>query len=1251
MKSPAIYIALISILSLCLTGCPDSSNSDPKPDTTTLPDADIPPTPPTTGEEDNDNNSNDVPTDDPVVNNDPPAPSQPSPDTPVKTGKKITEIIIAHAEGKPLADYITFGHAFKPGEISANETVLLKNAKGNLIRTQVDKKATHPDGSLRHAIISAKVNLASPQETFSLFKGTGANPGKSISRAQLQQYNLDLTLSLDIGSAAYHLKLSDVIANGTLEKQWIAGGIANEFIFSSPIKNSQGQPHPHLHARFYLRTYGSNNEKATVSVVVENTYAYQPNPRNYTYNVKLTSQGKTLFQQNAVEHYHHARWKRDVILKGNDPLHIVFNKNYLMNTKALPLYDPSIQIDEATISSLYQNYQAKSQLMNRGTVTSPMATTGGRIDIGPLPGWAAGYLISQDKRLKNVTLGNASQAGAWSIHYRDKQTGQIVRIDKKPYAGLKGNPADFINRETGKSEAFPKCDPCTNPHQPDSAHQPAFAYLPYLFTGNYYDFEELMFWANYNLLNSHPWYRRKEQGIFRNLQVRAEAWSLRTLGQVAYISPDKSPVKQYFQQVLDNNLSYLENIYINKAESDREGKETLIDNFGIRTGSYALVYNNKTGLAPWMDDFHTWSLGFLKELGFSKAEKILDKRAKFSIERMLNSGFCWNFASSYSLNLRDKTSNEQFAVYRSFAEAFSKTVNIDLQKMPCNSQQMINYYNQQQNKSLKPGHMVGYAYSTVGFPAHLQIALAVAADSNYPNAMKAWDTFTKRSAKPDYSKGPQLALVPRSRYTQADNVINAKGMSFHPEVPSQALVVNPVNLPPSDDDTNDDDPNNDDDNNNGDDVIIIEDPDDQVETVFHDPVPNTAPAVSSLTKSVKKSTTESKPVSQVTPINDVVNNMKPGQWYHVKTHNTLAEVFPKKRHDSWGSSGPTAVLSAWSGGAIGNGQLLLWGGGRSDYGGNEVYSLDLNTLHWSRLTEPSGYYRDAHGKCIDQNSQPTSNCMTIDQTPTAAHSYGAVQYLPNLGKFWMGPGSLYISGRDTLQQQSYFFDPQSKQWAKQQAIPLPGKLSSAYDKQTGYILVANGKKMVAYDPVNNRIKHRSTSGPDHGGASPSGFAPDRRLFIQLLDSKVSYYDLSDVDWNNPNSKLPKIKTTPLYVKQAGKRERFQLRQNQLSETPTSLRHYGVDYDTVNRVFVLWDGGTSIITLDPETWTLTEQKPTATKNIPSQYNDQGRRKDQGVFGRWRYVPEWSSFVGYNDKNQGIWLYQLPYQTYNTAAVQQ
>jgi hypothetical protein len=61
-----------------------------------------------------------------------------------------------------------------------------------------------------------------------------------------------------------------------------------------------------------------------------------------------------------------------------------------------------------------------------------------------------------------------------------------------------------------------------------------------------------------------------------------------------------------------------------------------------------------------------------------------------------------------------------------------------------------------------PDVMVGHPESPVGFPANFQIGLAAAADSDVPNAAKAWEIFANRSAQPSYSSAPQFAVIPRT---------------------------------------------------------------------------------------------------------------------------------------------------------------------------------------------------------------------------------------------------------------------------------------------------------------------------------------------------------------------------------------------------------------------------------------------------------------------------------------------------------
>ena len=408
---------------------------------------------------------------------------------------------------------------------------------------------------------------------------------------------MEFGISLSLSNGDYSATLNASNAKLKTKKVWLDGELVSEHIYTSPLVNDSRQEHAGLHARFYVRSYLSNlgqKKKTKVTALVENTYAYQPSPQDYRYDLRVSYNGKSIFSKTSVDHHHKTRWKKDFVLKGNDSIHVVFKKAYLMNTGALPLYDPEITVDDSLIRSHSSNYLKHSGLMQKGAIYNPMGTGGGRVDIGPLPGWTVSYILSQDKRAQSAMLGNASQAGSWPIHYRMKSTDQVVRIDQKPYVGLFGSKGDMTNRETGELEAFPNCVHCNSPLKADGAHQPSLAYVPYMLTGDYFYLEELQFWANYNLLHTNPWYRRKDEGIFRRRQVRDEAWGLRTLGQVAFITPDLNEHKQYFEAILANNLDYLYNVYVEREEEDRDGSKVvnrlgylpapLIDTFGVRSG-------------------------------------------------------------------------------------------------------------------------------------------------------------------------------------------------------------------------------------------------------------------------------------------------------------------------------------------------------------------------------------------------------------------------------------------------------------------------------------------------------------------------------------------------------------------------------------------------------------------------------------------------------------------------------------------
>ncbi|WP_199243930.1 hypothetical protein [Bacterioplanes sanyensis] len=709
----------------------------------------------------------------------------------------ITEIGFAHAGQAAASDYVTFGHVFAPGEIPSGQTVALQAPDGAWLVTQVDTKARHKDGSIRHAIVSARVTLTAPQQTFKLYRVSDVPAAATAT--DIDAEGMGLTLRLNVSGRHYQTSLADAIEQGQFNQRWLQGSVANEFLLTAPLRDGAGNEHAHLHARFYVRLYGQQREKSQVSVLVENTYAYQNQPQDYQYDVAIEHGGHVIWQQDDVTHYHKARWKKDLLLHGNDVIHVVFNANYLMNTGAIPLYEPGIQVDSGLIERHLSQYREHAGVMQKGAMRSPMGGGGGRVDLGPLPGWTASYLLSQDKRAQIAMLGNATQAGSWPVHYRVKNSDQIVRIDDKPYAGLFGTPGDMTDPASGELQAFPACSPCNNPYEPDGAHQPSLAYLPYMLTGDYFYLEELQFWAGFNLLYTNPWYRRKEQGILRRRQVREEAWVLRSLGQIAYIAPDDNANKQYFNQVVNNNLQYLYDLYVAKNEADRDsvavinrlGYEPgpLIDTFGVRTGEYALVYHHGNGPGVWQDDFHTWSIGFLRDLGFAKAAEILDKRARFSVERMMDPGYCWMLASVQNgVKLMRRSEQGLATLYGSFAEVFAHTTGIDLSQTPCATRAFAEKASDyakidDTNETLKPGQMIGYAHSTEGFPTNLRLALAAAVDSNYPKASEAWQRWQNQRVKPDYRTGPQMAVVPRRLYAELQRTLTWPVDSLHTDEP------------------------------------------------------------------------------------------------------------------------------------------------------------------------------------------------------------------------------------------------------------------------------------------------------------------------------------------------------------------------------------------------------------------------------------------------------------------------------------
>jgi hypothetical protein len=639
---------------------------------------------------------------------------------------------------------VSFGQVFAPGDLRRGEGLAGRLADGRTVPLQLDVKARHADGSVRHVVVSAAMPPGSGgSRTLALVKEKAdAKPAPGAGPAALLEAGFTASVSATIDGQVFSASADKLLQQKPAV--WLDGPLVTEWLVSAPLKNAKGAEHPRLSAHFAVRWYRTLG-KARVDVTLENTWAYQPAPQNLSYDARVLVGGKEVYAKPGLTHLNQARWRK-LFWWGEVPdIDIRHDSAYLIATRALPNYDRSVRVSGKALADLASSFSGeKTEPMGIGLALAYMPTTGARSDIGLLPSWAAAYLLSMDPRAKKATLGTADLAGSWSVHYRDQRTGRPVRLIDYPYMGVVGSAADTTNPKTGKPELLPACarDACKTPYTQDTAHQPSFAYLPYLVTGDFYYLEELEFWAMYNVFSIYTPYRENIKGLIVNGQTRGQAWSLRTLGEAAYIVPDADPLKADFRRILDNNLAWYNANYTDNPNADK---------LGFLSHSYALSYRNKTGIGPWQDDFFTAVAGHVAELGFPEAARLLAWKIRFPIGRMTAPGACWIGASMYDMVVRD---TEQAPFYTSMAQAFKATLP-EAAGLPCASAEMARAL------KLKPGEMLVNASSPMGGAAIMQPALAYAADAGGEAGQRAWSLYSRRSVKPDYSEAPHYAIVPR----------------------------------------------------------------------------------------------------------------------------------------------------------------------------------------------------------------------------------------------------------------------------------------------------------------------------------------------------------------------------------------------------------------------------------------------------------------------------------------------------------
>jgi len=699
--------------------------------------------------------------------------------------KHIVNTIITNTSDTVLSDIpISFGHVFKKGDIKPEHSLTVSLDELTQIPVQLDRKAFHNDGSLRHGVINIimpDIPVNSSKTINLIVKNTKANETQSIiDLSELLQTTYDTKLSIIIDGIEYMAQAKECLQNNQV-KTWLSGSLVKEWHVTAKLKTKDNIVHPHLFAYFYIRAFSESSWVRT-SVVIENNWTYVDNPSNIICDITISTENQTVYQKSDFVHYHHARWRKKFwqnlsssTVIDQQPVNIKHDITYLMQTKAIPNFDPDLigNIPESELQNTYTYWLNHNAPMSSGFINNYSYG----YEMWPVLKWTGQYLLSMDNRVKQAIIGNAELAGSFPLHFRDSKTMLPVSINDYPYCTTHWK--DNINPETALSEAPVKCSDgsfCDTPHLIDPARKPAYTFIPYLVTGDYYFLEELHFWANFCMLHDIPSEREFSKGIIKG-DLGDMAFSIRTIGQAAYITPEDHPLQLYFKNKLFENINYYHQTFLNENYNP----------LGIAT------LNNTKSIVQ-KDDYFTWALGYISDLGFTSIYPILEWKTNFSVLRMTGGDdFCWIFATNPNLQISDTATGTRYSTIKEVYENSKSFALLDDGGFQCNSHELADYLKNNGDITYgKIGELIGKPWAS-SQPAMLQPALASAVDINTNRAHSAWDQYMARSVIPDYAGSgyPNYDIVPRRYqfgFIDQDNDGIIDGFDECPDTPLNSTV-------------------------------------------------------------------------------------------------------------------------------------------------------------------------------------------------------------------------------------------------------------------------------------------------------------------------------------------------------------------------------------------------------------------------------------------------------------------------------
>jgi len=553
------------------------------------------------------------------------------------------EIVITEKYNLNLTNYpIQIGRAFKIGEILNYPTAYTVDGDLN---TQSDIKQRHKDGSVKFAVISFILpNLGAKKSIRIAFKNKSTSQNNAISDSLILADEVDFDAEITLSNSNQTLIAS---ARKMLEAghytYWTKGEINTTYILAD---HSENRAHdlgfdqfksfrPIFHVSFW-----PSLKKAKIRMIGENgTFGIF---QDLIYKIKLSIGHKSKKEILTEDNYIHSfgtRWNQTVWL-GEEPsvfVNINHNLKYLSATQYVNNFNPQT-ISENKISSEYYQFKKLAKgfgVLSNGFWTRYMPTTGARAEIGPIPNWFMSSLYKGDWRSREIMIFHAEKALSWPNQFREGKSnlfydklktvsamGKPLSLNARPYAWFPDNNGNYPTDSNVNSTRL-RSEYDSLSWVPDGAHQPDPFSIPYILTGDYLFLEQVQLWAATQAFAYNP----NENGRGANGiagiqdQIRGNAWVFRNRVNAAFLSPDSTSEKKYFEEIVDDAIAYWEGEKNLNSSTRNQNTAWLFANQKLFKASQLspLGFWSKGGGSEglWQDYFLMFSLGNAAEKGFN----------------------------------------------------------------------------------------------------------------------------------------------------------------------------------------------------------------------------------------------------------------------------------------------------------------------------------------------------------------------------------------------------------------------------------------------------------------------------------------------------------------------------------------------------------------------------------------------------------------------------------------------------------